>query len=160
MTQKVLSSEQHLCHKDDNKLNVCPYNLFVGTPQDNQIDITKKFRTRSKFVESDIHHIISLYENGNTQQQIAEIYNMTTKPIGRILRGEAFSHIERKIFRTSTQKTVFRGEDSKYRFLNDRQVLEIREKYPNISINKLSIEYAVSRPTISNIVNRKSWTHI
>jgi len=46
--------------------------------------------------------------------------------------------------------------------LNDKQVLEIREKYipRKYSSRKLAKEYNVEKGCILSIVNRKSWTHI
>jgi hypothetical protein len=55
-----------------------------------------------------------------------------------------------------------KGEDNKSSKLNDKQVLEIREKYiPHIyHSTMLAKEYGVDRTLILGIVNRKFWTHI
>ena len=46
--------------------------------------------------------------------------------------------------------------------LTDQQVLEIRKKYIKglITYQQLADEYKISTPIITNIINRKIWTHI
>ena len=44
--------------------------------------------------------------------------------------------------------------------LTEKQVLEIRSKYPEITKAQLSREYGVGHAMICCIVNRKNWTHI
>ena len=44
--------------------------------------------------------------------------------------------------------------------LSDKDVLEIRSKYPSVMQSVLAEEYGVSQPVISKIVRRERWTHI
>lgn len=59
-------------------------------------------------------------------------------------------------------KGGLKGELSPVSKLDKNQVLEIRSKYIYriYSTEKLAKEYNVTRITISNIINRRSWTHI
>ena len=55
-----------------------------------------------------------------------------------------------------------RGETFLCSKLTEVQVLEIRNKYAESTYThtKLGTEYGVARPTISYIINRKTWKHI
>lgn len=54
------------------------------------------------------------------------------------------------------------GEKQPNSKLNEKQVLEIREKYTegNTSYAKLGEEYGVSHSTIRRIITRKTWSHL
>jgi hypothetical protein len=56
-----------------------------------------------------------------------------------------------------TQK---RGEEIYSAKLTEKQVLEIRSKYPGTSYAKLGKEYGVFFTTISAIIKRRIWKHI
>ena len=55
-----------------------------------------------------------------------------------------------------------KGERAATSKLTEKQVLEIRDRYKNggITQKQLGIEYGVSDPVISYIINRKTWKHI
>ncbi len=67
-----------------------------------------------------------------------------------------------KISKNRKGKGGKKGELSPVSKLTSTQIQEIRSKYiPRVySSNRLALEYGVSRPTISLIVNNKRWTHI
>ena len=165
MTNQELSPKQYLCHKDDNKLNVCTNNLFIGSARENAVDMAKKFRTHSSLTEANIHHIVYLYEICKwSRKEIGIKFNICETAIGRILIGKSYKHIKRKLFRINDYKTrtEFTGESNKNSKLTDTQVLEIRALHnaENISINALAKLYKVSWSTIFDIVNRNTWIHI
>jgi predicted transcriptional regulator/transcriptional regulator with XRE-family HTH domain len=162
LTKRVLPTEICLCHIDDNRLNVHPDNLFEGTTQDNNIDKAKKFRTGSDLKEADIHHIVELYEVYNwTQKDIGEKFGLSQAQIGRILRGEYFKHVERKVFRSISPTRKKLGEDIKTSKVTNEQVLEMRKLFgEGVSKGELSRRYDLDRKTISDIINYKTWKHI
>lgn len=54
-----------------------------------------------------------------------------------------------------------RGSNATYSKLTEEQILEIRAKYKNGTIQrKLANEYKVATKTISSIVKRQSWRHV
>lgn len=55
-----------------------------------------------------------------------------------------------------------KGEQLPQSKLTEKQVLEIRKRYASdhIRILDLAAEYAVTKPCIQNIVNRKTWKHL
>jgi len=53
-----------------------------------------------------------------------------------------------------------KGSDCVNSKLTEQQVLEIRELGKSLNFKQISIIYKVSPSSISNIVKRKSWTHI
>lgn len=54
------------------------------------------------------------------------------------------------------------GERNSRAKLTEEQVLEMRQRYDEggVTYDELAEEYGVHKGTISQIVNRKSWTHI
>lgn len=163
MTKQILNTEQCLCHIDDNRLNVHPDNLFVGTRQENNIDKAKKFRTNSELCEADIHNIVYLYDVGGwIQEVIGEKYNISQAQVGRILRGESFKHIPRKIFKSTVLVRTDLGENNVNSKVSNLQVVEMRRLWDNIEASKgeLSRKYYLDRKTISSILERKTWKHI
>lgn len=54
------------------------------------------------------------------------------------------------------------GEKHPLSKLTEKQVLEIRSKYPkgNITLRELAEKHGVSTATISSVLQRHSWTHI
>lgn len=162
LTKEILTEDVCLLHKDDNPHNVHPDNLFTGTRAENNNDKAAKFRTGSDLSESDIHHIVELFEtHGWSKAAIGAKFDKSTTQITRILTGDAFKHVERKLFVFPTRTNNVIGGISKNTDLTDEKVLEIRKKYTDgVTISELGREYKKDRKTISAIVKRVTWTHI
>lgn len=52
------------------------------------------------------------------------------------------------------------GEQTSQAKFTEKQILEIRNKFPNQRVKDLAKEYGMSTTNVSDIVNRKIWTHI
>lgn len=92
-------------HKDGNKLNNHYSNLEYITHRENvmhsfhELDRMKTVARGSstgmaKLIESDKREIISLYEYGWSQREIAKAYQVSHVSIGNILRGKTWSEVE------------------------------------------------------------------
>lgn len=101
----TIPNDLWVLHKCDNPPCVNPEHLFIGTAADNNDDMYQKGRHgfkahigikhgRAKLTEDDVKNIRLLYEQGKSQQRIAEIYNMGQSQIGRIIRKEEWSHVD------------------------------------------------------------------
>lgn len=99
LTNGKLEPNICVCHSCDNPPCCNPAHLWLGRHQDNQRDMAHKKRRsgtingRSILKETDIPRIISLRENGLTYTDIAKKYAVSKHTIGRIIRGEGWTHI-------------------------------------------------------------------
>lgn len=55
---------------------------------------------------------------------------------------------------------IFQGEEYPHSKLTTKDVLEIREKYPDVSQRALGRIYGVSQHMIWQIINRRRWKHV
>lgn len=84
-----------VCHRCDNPACVRPGHLFAGTHADNMADMVYKGRHSHTLSEGDVLEIRRRYVKGErpTQTELAEEYGVGHSQIGRIVRGEAWTHI-------------------------------------------------------------------
>lgn len=87
-------------HHCDNPACVRPSHLFLGTPQDNMVDMVQKGRNpdfrgekagNSKLTWKDVREIRDLYAGGKwMQRELGEKFGVTQTCIGSIIRGETW----------------------------------------------------------------------
>jgi len=94
-----------VCHTCDNPSCVNPNHLFLGTHHDNVIDMFAKGRQpqrdlirgsakgTNKLVEDDIYKIRELVEQGYTNQQIADMFNVAKATISHVRTRRNWGHI-------------------------------------------------------------------
>lgn len=89
-----------VCHKCDNPRCVRPDHLFLGTSEDNLVDMAKKDRhlygernSEHRLLEKEVHRIFDLDEAGWSQHKIAGEMGVGQPQVGRILRGLRWRHI-------------------------------------------------------------------
>ena len=112
--------EPLVLHKCDNKKCVRHSHHFLGSSADNSSDMVSKGRSakgfksgkytqpestkrgenhgNAKLKPDDIAEIVRLYESGISMEKIASMRSVESTIIGRILHGESWSHIPRRIF--------------------------------------------------------------
>lgn len=95
----------HILHTCDNPPCVNPYHLFLGTHQDNMMDMRKKGRMSNPptyigsrhpmavLKESDVLKIRELYSRGMRIKEIAEIYGVHRSSISLIVNRRTWLHI-------------------------------------------------------------------
>ena len=79
-------------HKCDTPLCVNPDHLFLGTKQDNSLDMTVKHRGTAKFTHEQINEILDLSKT-IAIREIARRYKTNHSVIGYIVRGKTYRHI-------------------------------------------------------------------
>ena len=94
-----------VCHTCDNPSCVNPNHLFLGTHHDNVIDMFAKGRQSqrdlirgsakgtNKLVEDDIYRIRELIEEGYSNQQIADMFNVARATISHVRTRRTWGHI-------------------------------------------------------------------
>lgn len=90
----------YVCHKCDNPSCVNPKHLFLGTPQENSDDCTKKDRNckgeekpLSKLSEE---QALEIFNNRTmTNRALAKVYGVHHSTIGTIRRGKAWKHVSK-----------------------------------------------------------------
>lgn len=91
--------------------------------------------------------IINSYTNYElTGVELSEKYNVSPSCIHLIVRD----HLRKGC----------NGSGNGMAKLNERDILKIRELVKTLTITNISLMYNVSQPTVSNIINRKTWTHV
>ena len=77
-----------------------------------------------------------------------------------LLSGTQYDNMNDKVLRN--RQSRLRGEDHGSHILTEQQVLAIREAYSegNVFQKDLAAKYGVSQVTISNILVRRTWTHL
>lgn len=93
-----------VCHKCDNPSCVNPDHFFIGTNDDNMIDMSKKGRAKGGVVRGEEHgytklknsHILAIREAcdfGVEQQWLADFFSVTQKTISNIYRRKTWGHV-------------------------------------------------------------------
>ena len=159
------------------KANVPPDLTGRPRPQDERDRISKaqqgELRPNSVLTESDVFDIFEKYASGNSSQHLGEFYNVGSRHISSILRGDTWSHIY-EIVSDSTKRRVLeasatnlskgseacRGTNCPTSKLTDDNVLEIRELSEDYNQRELGEMFNVSRSLIGMILRRERWSHI
>ena len=99
---KKIPKGKCVLHKCDNRKCVNPDHLFLGTIKDNNIDRSKKGRNTdqkgskhplSKLKEKDVIKIRKLYSQGNSQEELSILFNVSPSCIGAIIVRRNWKHI-------------------------------------------------------------------
>ncbi len=100
INKKEIPSGMHVLHKCDNPSCVNPAHLFLGTHQDNMVDMAVKGRRsgeknpRSKLSENSVYFIRKLHKKGGiTQTAIAKTYGVTQATVSSVVRGKSWGYL-------------------------------------------------------------------
>lgn len=92
---------------------------------------------------------------------LPEVNHIDSNPINNHVENlEWCSTLDNRLHAMEFGKWNFKGEKAVFSKLTNEKVLTIRANIENKSIAKLAAEFGVTRKCISNILNRRSWTHI
>jgi predicted XRE-type DNA-binding protein len=114
----------------------------------------------STLSESKVLEIRSLLSKGVSQYKIAEMFNVGRSCIASIQAGRTWGHLKTDGFTPFSKDTL--GENNNKSKLTKQDVLKIRELYSTnlYSQKNLGEMFNVSKTSIRNIINNKTWKHI
>jgi hypothetical protein len=88
-----------VCHSCDNRPCVNPPHLWVGTQKENLVDMKIKGRAKfghvnyRKISPSDVLEIRRLYNEGESNKKISEMFGICTQNLWKIVTGRTWKHI-------------------------------------------------------------------
>lgn len=94
---KLLNEFDTVRHSCDNRSCCNPLHLTNGTPEANMIDMSKRCRGRiQKLDAGDAREIKRRYETeeGLSQYDLADTYEVTQQQISYIVRGKSFAYLD------------------------------------------------------------------
>jgi HNH endonuclease len=99
---RPITNGMYACHTCDNRSCVNPKHLYEGTPVENHRDMDERLRrvpprgiknASSKLVDADVLEIRKQVASGRTRTSVALSYGIHRSRVGRIVSGEAWSHV-------------------------------------------------------------------
>ncbi len=151
-----------VCHKCDNPICCNPHHLFLGTNKENTLDMVSKGRNqigenhiRAKITEEEVSKIKELYLTGNYHHpDLAKLFSISKRQIGRILRGEGWTHLE------APDLTKVKGYTG--RKLQKEEVLGILELHnvQNQPIKKICETFSVSTSTVYAVISKRTYKYL
>lgn len=178
-----LPSGMWVLHRCDNRRCCNPAHLFLGTSQDNNDDMWAKGRGASgdnhglrKHPESvhrgSAHYATALNEEdivairwrvamGEPHAAVAKDYGASVMCVGKIVRGERWTHVVEGPLTLDPSRSGTRGEANPGSKLTDDSVRRIRALYDGgMSDAAIAKEYGVRPGCIWFITRRKAWKHV
>ena len=151
-------------HKCDNRSCCNIDHLEIGTQSENIMDASRRKRlllgeknNMSRLTESQVIEIRNSYPEKSTVD-LAKIYGVAPGNIRDAITGRTWAYLPGAKPLNTSKRAL--GEKMGRSKLTNRQVLEIRSKYPNKKGPELAKEYRVGHAMIYNIIKRKNWNHI
>ena len=91
-----------VCHTCDNPGCINPNHLFQGTQLENMQDCIAKGRfvvnkgevTSKKLKNEDVFKIFELYQSGEKQSKIGELFDLHQCQVSRIVNGKRWAHLQ------------------------------------------------------------------
>lgn len=112
---------------------------------------------KSKLTEENVIDIRNEYPKKSTIQ-LSKEYGVKPSNIRHAIIGKTWKHLPgaKKLNRFNRANGERMGRSK----LTEKQVKEIRGKYPSINGPQLAKEYGISHRNVYCIVKHKNWTHI
>ena len=115
---------------------------------------------KAKLTEDQVICIKQKLSKGVSQYDLASEYKVSRGAIRDISTGKSWAHVLVAGFTAGVKDLT--GENNSKAVLNADKVREIRKIYATgeYSSRKLAAMFGVSKPTILNIINGKTWSHV
>lgn len=159
-------SDEHLgLHRNDDKTNNTPNNLYWGTHQENMEDAKRNGKVTGgerngcvKLMEEQVKEIVRLRaEEGIGSRRLARMFGVHHTTIQAVLSGTNWSHLQVDRSTLITQGDTIRGDKNPAAKLNKEQVDMIRWLAGTMSQAKIAGIYGVHQTAISAIIQGKNW---
>lgn len=110
----------------------------------------------AKLSNEDVLEIVGMHNTSNySQQEIANMFNVSRKNVGDILSGKIWSHL------TGILRNPIISEVNPNTKLTKEDILNIVELYGNgSSVDELSDTYGIQQQSIRNIINGVTWSDV
>jgi HNH endonuclease len=144
----------HACHKCDNRRCVNPDHLFLGTHEDNMIDMVEKGRQAKAKLDAEKVKAIRL--DTRKHEDIAKDYGVIRQTVTLLKARKTWRHVPGEV--RQHQPEPHSGEKNPAAKLTEYDVMEI--KVSNASVNALAKAYGVTHGTISAIRCGKTWARV
>lgn len=159
---QIIPKGMFVCHECDNPCCVNPNHLWLGTPEENTIDMINKGRRRSDIGERSAQailkeeQVIKILLDARPYSVIAHEYGVHTQTIASIKNRDSWKHLDVPSVK-NPKPTQFnkRGKGSK---LTENQVIEILKS--DLPGKSLAEQFGVSPQMITNIRKRRVWSHL
>jgi len=83
-----------VCHSCDNRICVNPAHLWLGTHQDNMLDMVEKDRSHRKLTPEDVYNIRNLYEKGYSNQYLCGKFDLKPGTVSNIVARRIWKYID------------------------------------------------------------------
>lgn len=163
-----------VCHHCDNPKCVRKEHLYLGTPKDNTSDMVRRERfalripsdnllgepdKRYTLTEKDVRCIYYRYwtEEGLSQSDLAQEYNIEQTNIGLITRGDNWSHI------TSKMKLPYKlNKECIKDKLTESDIYEIFRLYNSREMTRSEIakKFNIAVSSLDQILRGEKWSHL
>jgi len=88
-----IEDNKYVLHECDNRACVNPDHLWLGTNNENMMDMVEKERQSSKLNITDVVSIRKMWQQGYPQKKIAELFKIAQCTISLIVNGKKWKHI-------------------------------------------------------------------
>ena len=116
-----------------------------------------------KYYAKRVHRLIAIEFIPNPQNKPCVNHKNGIKDDNRIENLEWVTHRENDIhaFKTGLRESV-KGEDNGHSKITEKDVIEIRDLCSNSSLTQreIGIKFGISQPVVSEIHNRRYWSHV
>lgn len=163
-----------VCHHCDNPKCIRKNHLYLGTPKDNVADMIKRERfslripsqdfvgeadKRYTLTKEDVYDIYYRYwtEEGLSQSDLAQEYNVEQTNISLITRGANWSHITEKIkLPYKLNKECIKDK------LTESDIYEIFRLYNSREMTRSQIaeKFNIAVPSLDQILRGEKWSHL
>lgn len=182
---RKLEDDEEIRHKCDNRSCCNPHHLTCGTRQDNMRDKCRRGRQNavgtSVFDEEHVIRMRKLYWNeGFSQNALAEVFGVSQPCVSNIVRGERYTNLpmpstESRPDRTITvsdpevdklesiaeeierRKSLYTADN-----LEPKEVVEIRWRYWGLQESGASIgkRFGITQGHVSNLARGDKWPYV
>ena len=161
---RLLRKGECALHTCDNKSCVNPAHLFPGSNDDNSKDMVRKGRKErgaavygAKLTDEKVLQIRQRYATGETANEIAPDFGITTDNVLFVVRGATWKHVAGPL---GTRKRGARGIAVGTAVLNERKVRYIRKWGRLKTAVQIGHDVGASPETVRDVLKGRTWVWV